>query len=194
MPIWVTLSVLWGLAGAIGVYAQDRTALIGGREAVARNVQGCRTRARRNRGEAARASDTAQRARKSMRRSRPCLRDRSWSVSACAARSESCQRIARRTIEQRQRRVSKLPPCAKSVPRPRKRHELEHAQSSTANADRANCAKAVAPCRPIRCRAVCVALAWPAERARHRLRVSLGLCIPDRDRLGVRAARHCRLR
>ena len=34
VPIW-TLCVLWGLAGAIGVYAQDRTALIGGREAIA---------------------------------------------------------------------------------------------------------------------------------------------------------------
>ena len=34
MPIWV-LCVVWGLVGAIGVYAQDRTALIGGREAVA---------------------------------------------------------------------------------------------------------------------------------------------------------------
>ena len=34
MPIWA-LCLLWGLAGAIGVYAQDRTALIGGREAVA---------------------------------------------------------------------------------------------------------------------------------------------------------------
>jgi hypothetical protein len=34
MPIWV-LCVLWGLVGAIGVYAQDRTALIGGREAIA---------------------------------------------------------------------------------------------------------------------------------------------------------------
>jgi hypothetical protein len=33
-PIWL-LCLLWGLAGAIGVYAQDRTALIGGREAVA---------------------------------------------------------------------------------------------------------------------------------------------------------------
>src|ERR1700680_3103492 len=30
MPIWA-LCLLWGLAGAIGVYAQDRTALIGGR-------------------------------------------------------------------------------------------------------------------------------------------------------------------
>jgi len=34
MPIWA-LCVLWGFAGAIGVYAQDRTTLIGGREAVA---------------------------------------------------------------------------------------------------------------------------------------------------------------
>jgi hypothetical protein len=34
MPIW-TLCFVWGLAGAIGVYAQDRTSLIGGREAVA---------------------------------------------------------------------------------------------------------------------------------------------------------------
>ena len=34
MPIWA-LCLLWGLAGAIGVYAQDRSALIGGREAVA---------------------------------------------------------------------------------------------------------------------------------------------------------------
>jgi len=34
MPIWA-LCFLWGLTGAIGVYAQDRTALIGGREAVA---------------------------------------------------------------------------------------------------------------------------------------------------------------
>jgi hypothetical protein len=34
MPIWL-LCLLWGLASAVGVYAQDRTALIGGREAVA---------------------------------------------------------------------------------------------------------------------------------------------------------------
>lgn len=34
MPIWA-LCFVWGLAGAIGVYAQDRTTLIGGREAVA---------------------------------------------------------------------------------------------------------------------------------------------------------------
>lgn len=34
MPIW-GLCFVWGLAGAIGVYAQDRTTLIGGREAVA---------------------------------------------------------------------------------------------------------------------------------------------------------------
>jgi hypothetical protein len=34
MPIWF-LCLLWGLASAVGVYAQDRTALIGGREAVA---------------------------------------------------------------------------------------------------------------------------------------------------------------
>lgn len=34
MPIWA-LCFVWGLAGAIGVYAQDRTMLIGGREAVA---------------------------------------------------------------------------------------------------------------------------------------------------------------
>jgi hypothetical protein len=33
-PIWL-LCLLWGLAGAIGIYAQDRTALIGGREAKA---------------------------------------------------------------------------------------------------------------------------------------------------------------
>jgi hypothetical protein len=32
IPIWL-LCLLWDLAGAIGVYAQDRTALIGGREA-----------------------------------------------------------------------------------------------------------------------------------------------------------------
>ena len=32
MPIWA-LCLLWGLAGAIGVYAQDRTALVGNREA-----------------------------------------------------------------------------------------------------------------------------------------------------------------
>src|SRR2546423_992524 len=31
-PIWL-LCLLWGLAGAVGVYAQDRTALIGTREA-----------------------------------------------------------------------------------------------------------------------------------------------------------------
>lgn len=30
-PVWV-LCLLWGMVGAIGVYAQDRTALIGGRE------------------------------------------------------------------------------------------------------------------------------------------------------------------
>ena len=34
MPIWA-LCLLWGLAGAIGIYAQDRTALIGSREAAA---------------------------------------------------------------------------------------------------------------------------------------------------------------
>ena len=34
MPIWA-LCCVWGLVGAIGVYAQDRTTLIGGREAVA---------------------------------------------------------------------------------------------------------------------------------------------------------------
>jgi len=39
LPIW-TLCFLWGLAGAIGVYAQDRTALIGGREAVAATFKG----------------------------------------------------------------------------------------------------------------------------------------------------------
>ena len=33
IPIWA-LCLMWGLAGAIGVYAQDRTALIGNREAV----------------------------------------------------------------------------------------------------------------------------------------------------------------
>lgn len=33
-PVWL-LCLLWGLTGAIGVYAQDRTALIGGRESVA---------------------------------------------------------------------------------------------------------------------------------------------------------------
>jgi hypothetical protein len=33
MPIWI-LCLLWGLAGAIGVYAQDRTSLVGSREAV----------------------------------------------------------------------------------------------------------------------------------------------------------------
>jgi hypothetical protein len=31
--------LLWGLTGAIGVYAQDRTALIGGRAAVAGDIQ-----------------------------------------------------------------------------------------------------------------------------------------------------------
>ena len=45
MPIWL-LCLLWGLAGAIGVYAQDRTALIGGREADCRHVQRCRARTR----------------------------------------------------------------------------------------------------------------------------------------------------
>ena len=34
MPIWA-LCLFWGLAGAVGVYAQDRTTLIGGREAAA---------------------------------------------------------------------------------------------------------------------------------------------------------------
>lgn len=38
MPIWA-LCFLWGLTGAIGVYAQDRTALIGGRAAVAATYQ-----------------------------------------------------------------------------------------------------------------------------------------------------------
>ena len=33
-PVWM-LCALWGLGGAIGVYAQDRTTLIGGRAAVA---------------------------------------------------------------------------------------------------------------------------------------------------------------
>ncbi len=32
MPVWF-LCLLWGLAGAIGVYAQDRSALVGGRQA-----------------------------------------------------------------------------------------------------------------------------------------------------------------
>ena len=32
VPIWA-LCLMWGLAGAIGVYAQDRTALVGNREA-----------------------------------------------------------------------------------------------------------------------------------------------------------------
>jgi hypothetical protein len=35
-PIWL-ICLLWGLVGAIGIYAQDRTALIGGRLAVAAN-------------------------------------------------------------------------------------------------------------------------------------------------------------
>ena len=34
MPIWF-LCLLWGLAGAVGVYAQDRSALVGGRQAKA---------------------------------------------------------------------------------------------------------------------------------------------------------------
>lgn len=34
LPVWL-LCLLWGFAGAIGVYAQDRTAVVGGREAVA---------------------------------------------------------------------------------------------------------------------------------------------------------------
>jgi hypothetical protein len=38
MPIWA-LCFVWGLAGAVGVYAQDRTALIGGRDAVGRVVK-----------------------------------------------------------------------------------------------------------------------------------------------------------
>src|SRR5436190_6779330 len=38
IPIWI-LCFLWGLAGAIGVYAQDRTALIGTREAKAANYR-----------------------------------------------------------------------------------------------------------------------------------------------------------
>ena len=33
LSLWV-FCVLWGLVGAIGVYAQDHTALIGGREAI----------------------------------------------------------------------------------------------------------------------------------------------------------------
>jgi hypothetical protein len=37
-PIWL-LCLLWGLAGAIGVYAQDRTALIGTREAKVANYK-----------------------------------------------------------------------------------------------------------------------------------------------------------
>jgi hypothetical protein len=37
-PIWI-LCLLWGLAGAIGVYAQDRTAVIGGREVVTANYK-----------------------------------------------------------------------------------------------------------------------------------------------------------
>jgi hypothetical protein len=32
IPIWL-ICLLWGFAGAVGVYAQDRTALVGGREA-----------------------------------------------------------------------------------------------------------------------------------------------------------------
>ncbi|MGE3703519.1 MAG: hypothetical protein AB7G08_33055 [Hyphomicrobiaceae bacterium] len=38
MPIWL-LCLLWGLTGAVGVYAQDRTALIGGREAKVANYK-----------------------------------------------------------------------------------------------------------------------------------------------------------
>jgi hypothetical protein len=38
MPVWL-LCLLWGLASAIGVYAQDRTQLIGGREAKAASYQ-----------------------------------------------------------------------------------------------------------------------------------------------------------
>ena len=34
LPIWVTC-LAWGIAGAVGVYAQDRTALVGGRELTA---------------------------------------------------------------------------------------------------------------------------------------------------------------
>ena len=58
MPIWA-LCLLWGLAGAIGVYAQDRTALIGGRAGGCRDVQGCRARSRGNRCETERVDDTA---------------------------------------------------------------------------------------------------------------------------------------
>jgi hypothetical protein len=42
MPIWL-LCLLWGLASAVGVYAQDRTALIGGREAVAATYKDAET-------------------------------------------------------------------------------------------------------------------------------------------------------
>jgi hypothetical protein len=38
IPIWL-LCLLWGLAGAIGVYAQDRTALIGARQATAATLR-----------------------------------------------------------------------------------------------------------------------------------------------------------
>jgi hypothetical protein len=34
VPIWL-LCLLWGLTGAVGIYGQDRTALVGGREATA---------------------------------------------------------------------------------------------------------------------------------------------------------------
>jgi hypothetical protein len=33
-PVWL-LCLLWGMVGAVGLYAQDRTALIGGRESAA---------------------------------------------------------------------------------------------------------------------------------------------------------------
>jgi hypothetical protein len=42
MPIWL-LCLVWGLASAVGVYAQDRTALIGGREAVAATYKDAET-------------------------------------------------------------------------------------------------------------------------------------------------------
>ena len=81
--------------------------------------------------------------RKSMRRSQPCLLDPSCPASACAAPSESSQRIARRRNERRQKRVSKLPPCAKNAQRPTKR---ARSQSRKAHCERRSrsCVKAVA--------------------------------------------------
>ena len=192
MPIWV-LCLLWGLAGAIGVYAQDRTALIGGREAVAATYKDAERELEEIDAQVASTEDGAQRGASRCRDRCRAGATRSCPASACAARSESCQRIARKKIERPQKPVSKSPPCAKSAQRLKKRARLETRKATL----RTQIAKlregGGSLARRSGGRALCLALTRSAQRARYRLWISLGLCIPDRDRLGLRTGRHCRL-